>query len=297
MREILADVRFAFRGLLKRKGWSALLISTLAVGLAANAVIFNVLDALILRAFDFPNLPRLVRVHETSPTFDKLDLSNVAPANFLDWREQTHAVFERLVAAQWWDANLRGDERAERVQGYRVSPEFLTALGVAPARGRGFLPDEAQAGKDRRVVLGHDLWQRSYGGDPGLVGQTVRVDGEPYEVVGIAPAGFRFPDGAEIWAPLALPAAAEAPRDRYALTVFGELAAGRTRRDAQAALDVVAQRLAADHPQTNAKRGAGVADFSLGFGDPVLPEILLIWQTGALLVLLIACVNVANLIL
>src|SRR5262245_16937087 len=143
MREILADVRFAFRGLLKRKGWSALLVSTLAVGLAANASIFNVLDALILRAFDFPNLPRLVRVHETSPTSDKFDLANVAPANYLDWRDQTRTVFERLVAAQWWDANLRGEDRAERVQGYRVGPDFFAALGVAPLRGRAFLSEEA----------------------------------------------------------------------------------------------------------------------------------------------------------
>ena len=297
MHELMSDVRFALRGLAKRKGSSLLLVSTLAVGLAANAVIFNLLDALVLRAVDFPNQASLVRVFETSRDFDGIDLSNVAPANLIDWQEQMGGTFRDLVGLAWWDANLRGRETTERIQGYRVSPGFFAALGVAPQAGRGFLPEEARPGQDRRVVLGHGLWQRAFGGDPGLVGQTLTIDSEPFVVVGIAPPGFQFPEAAEAWAPLVLPAAAEARRDRHYLSVLGRLADGRTRDEARTALSVVARRLEHDHPKTNTARGVDVSSFALGFGDPVLPQLLVIWQAGAILVLLIACVNVANLIL
>ncbi len=293
---MLEDTRFALRSLVKRPSASLLLVTTLALGLAANAVIFNVLDAVVLRAFAFPNQPRLVRVHETARDFDGIDLSNVAPANLLDWQAQSGGVFDDLVGLQWWDASLRGRESAERVQGYRVGASFFEALGVAPAAGRGFLAEEAREGQDRSVVLGHALWQRAFGGEP-VVGRTVTIDTEPFTVVGIAPPGFQFPDGAEVWAPLVLPDAATAPRDKHYLSAMGRLAKGRTREEARAALAVVAARLEREHPKTNASRGVAVPAFGAGFGDPVLPQILVIWQAAALLVLLIACVNVANLIL
>lgn len=295
--EALNDARFALRSLGKRKGTSLLLLATLAVGLAANAVIFNVLDVLVLRPFDYPELPRLVRVWETHPGFDGIDRNNVAPANVLDWGAQSGGMFADLVALEGWDANLRTRDGAERILGCRVSPGFFAALGVRPAAGRGFVEEEGRPGRDHSVVLGHDLWQRSFGGAPGLVGRSVMLDGASYAVVGIAPPGFRFPEGAEAWAPLALPATGEARRDQHHLSVFGRLAAGRSLAQAQAALDVVAARLERDHPQTNKERRVAVTGFSLGFGDPVLPAILVIWQAAAVLVLLIACVNVANLLL
>ena len=175
---MLEDSRFALRSLVKRPSASLLLVTTLALGLAANAVIFNVLDAVVLRAFAFPNQPRLVRVHETARDFDGIDLSNVAPANLLDWQAQAGGVFDDLVGLQWWDASLRGRESAERVQGYRVGASFFETLGVAPAAGRGFLAEEAREGQDRSVVLGHALWQRAFGGEP-VVGRTVTIDTEP----------------------------------------------------------------------------------------------------------------------
>ena len=296
MTQLREDVRFALRGLAKRPSTSLLLVSTLALGLAANGAIFNILDAVVLRAFDFPNQSRLVRVHETARDFDGIDLSNVAPANLIDWRAQSGTTLRDLVGLQWWDANLRGRESAERVQGYLVGPAFFDMLGVAPAQGRGFLAEEAREGQHRRAVLGHALWQRSFGGEP-LVGRSVTLDGEAYEVIGIAPPGFTFPDGAELWAPLVLPDAATARRDQHYLSAMGRLADGRTRDEAQAALGVVAQRLAEEHRETNAARGTRVVAFGAGFGDPVLPQIMVIWQAAAVLVLLIACVNVANLIL
>jgi putative ABC transport system permease protein len=293
---MLEDARYALRTLQKRKGATLLLVTTLALGLAANAVIFNVLDAVVLRAFSFPNQQRLVRVHETSRDFNGIDLSNVAPANLLDWQAQTQGVFSDLVGLQWWDASLRGPETAERVQGYWVGPSFFETLGVATAAGRGFLPEEAREGRHRVAVLGHALWQRVYGGQD-MVGKTITIDTSPYVVVGIAPPSFQFPEGAEVWAPLVLPEPAKAARDKYYLSVMGRLAPGRTRAEAQAALAVAASRLEREHPKTNTARGVSAPTFRMGFGDPVLPQILVIWQAAAALVLLIACINVANLIL
>jgi putative ABC transport system permease protein len=293
---MLEDARFALRTLVKRRGASVLLVSTLALGLAANAVIFNVLDAVVLRAFSFPNQERLVRVHETGREFNGIDLSNVAPANLLDWQAQTTGAFSDLVGLLWWDASLRGRESAERIQGYRVGPTFFEAIGVAPIAGRGFLAEEAREGQHRVAVLGHALWQRVYGGEP-VVGKTITIDTEPYVVVGIAPPAFQFPEGAEVWAPLVLPEPAKAERDKHYLSVMGRLAPGRTRAEGQAALAVVAERLEREHPKTNTARGVSAPTFRMGFGDPVLPQILVIWQAAAALVLLIACINVANLIL
>jgi putative ABC transport system permease protein len=293
---MLEDARFALRTLVKRPSTSLLLVTTLALGLAANAVIFNVLDAVVLRAFAFPNQDRLVRLHETSRDFDGIDLSNVAPGNLIDWQAQAGGVLDRVVGMEWWDASLRGREASERVQGHRVGPSFFEALGMAPAQGRGFLAEEAREGQDKKVVLGHALWQRAFGGEP-MLGRSVIVDTEPHVVVGVAPPGFQFPDGAEVWAPLVLPDPASARRDQRYLSAMGRLAPGRTRQEATAALAVVAERLAREHPKTNNGRGVGVPSFRSGFGDPVLPRIMVIWQAAAALVLLIACVNVANLIL
>ena len=163
---MLEDARFALRTLVKRRGASLLLVSTLALGLAANAVIFNVLDAVVLRAFSFPNQERLVRVHETGRDFNGIDLSNVAPANLLDWQAQTTGAFSDLVGLLWWDASLRGRESAERIQGYRVGPSFFEALGVAPIAGRGFLAEEAREGQHRRRrprsrAVAAGLWRRA----------------------------------------------------------------------------------------------------------------------------------------
>jgi putative ABC transport system permease protein len=296
MPQLLIDVRFALRTMAKSPGPSLLLILTLAVGLAANGLIFNILDAMVLRGFEFPNSGRLVRIWETAPDFDGIDRDNVAAANLLDWKDQGRGALAEMIAVDAWEGNLRGDAAPERVEACLVGPGFFQALGVAPALGRSFVADDAQPGQGRRVILGDALWRRRFAGSP-MLGHSVIIDGEAYEVVGIARRGFQFPDGAQAWMPLVLPPAGEARRDQHHLSVLGRLADGRTVEEARAELGVVAQRLARDHPQTNTGRGIAVGTFNLGFGDPVLPQILVIWQAAAVLVLLIACVNAANLIL
>ena len=296
MSQLLHDVRFAMRSLAKTPGTSLLMVGTLAIGLAANGIIFNFLDALILRAFDFPHAGRLVRVSETDPHLGGIDRETVAPANLLDWQAQGRGGLAEMIAMDGWEANLRADGGAERVEAALVSPGFFEALGVMPAVGRSFTADEAREGQHRRVILSDALWRRAFGGEP-MLGRTVMLNGEPYEVVGIAPPKFQFPEGAQAWVPLVLPAPGEARRDQHYLSVLGRLADGQSIEQVQAALTVVAKRLEADHPQTNTGRGIEVMSFNLGFGDPVLPQILVIWQAAAVLVMLIACVNVANLIL
>jgi len=295
--QLLNDARFAVRGMLKRPGLSLLVVATLAVGLAANAAIFSSLDALLLRPLAFPNLPRLVRLFETSPGAAAYDRSNVAPGNFHDWRAQSSDVFAEVVAVEWWDANLRGREVPERVQGSRVSPRFFGTLGIVPQAGRAFLDEEGHEGRNHSVVLGHDLWQRSFGGDPRVVGQSVTVDGESHDVVGIAPQGFRFPEGAEMWSPIVLPAAGSARRDRHYLSAIALLAPGQSVDGAANSLSLVAERLQKDHPETNASRGIVVTPLQKGFEDIGLRPLFALWQVAAGLVLLIACVNVANLVL
>jgi putative ABC transport system permease protein len=297
MAQLMSDIRFAMRGMAKRPALNLLVVSTLAVGLAANAAIFSSLDALLLRPLAFPNLPRLVRLYETSPGAEAYDRSNVAPGNFHDWRAQSTDVLSELVALEWWDANLRGQELPERVSGFRVSPRFFETVGVAPQAGRGFLDEEGREGANHRVVLGHDLWQRSFGGEAGVVGQSVVVDGEPHLVVGIAPVGFRFPEGAEMWSPIVLPPVGSAPRDAHYLSAIGLLAQGRSQGDAVKSMALVAQRLQKEHPETNASRGLVVGPLQRSYEDIGLRPLFTLWQLAAGLVLLIACVNVANLML
>ncbi|HET7295429.1 MAG TPA: ABC transporter permease [Vicinamibacteria bacterium] len=296
MSQFANDVRYAWRSLAKTPGASLLMVGTLAIGLAANGIIFNFLDALVLRAFDFPNASRLVRVAETDLNLGGIDRDTVAPANLLDWEAQGRGGLAEMIAMGRWEANLRADAGAERVEAALVSPGFFEALGVRPAAGRAFTPDEAREGQDRRVILSDALWRRTFGGEP-MVGRTVTFNGEPYDVVGIAPPKFQFPEGSEAWVPLVLPAPGEARRDQHSLSVIGRLAEGQSIGEAKAALGVIAKRLEAEYPQTNTGRGIEVMPFNIGFGDPVLPQVLAIWQAAAVLVMLIACVNVANLVL
>lgn len=294
MEETLGNLRFALRGLRRHPGIAGLAILTLAVGLAANAVIFSTFDALLLRPLDLEDVDRLVRVWETAAGADDYDRATVARGSLADWREGTRDVLDDLVGLEWWDANLQGGDLPERVQGHFVSPGFFEVIGTSPALGRGLLTDAGGEAR-REVVIGYDLWQRRFGGDAAVLGRELSVDGESRTVVGVAPAGFRFPDGTELWAPLVVDAGAA--RDARYLTAIGRLLPGRTLAQAAARLDVVAERLRREHPLTNGSWGVKVVGITRGFEDPGLRSVLGVWQAAAFLVLLIACVNVSNLML
>jgi len=290
-------VRRAFRSLFKRPVVTLSVVLTLALGLGANAAIFGIIDALVLRPFPMPDVDRLVMPVETVPN-QVYRRETVAAADYLDWRREAgQGALETMAALQWWDANLAGRDDPERIQGFFVSRDFFAVMGVQPVIGRSFLAEEETIGNQHRVVLSDQLWKRRFGSDRAILGQTVLVDGEPSTVVGIMPPGFDFPDGAEIWAPLAFDPKTAANRSSRWLTVVGRLAPGRTLQDAQAQFAVVADRLAREYPQTNRERTVQVWSFARGMMDVGLPAILGLSQTAAVVLLLITCANVANLLL
>lgn len=281
----------------RQRAVSFLLVVTLGLGLGANIAMFTILDAMLLRPLDFPNLDRLVRIWETSPGSDAFDQWNISPANFLDFREQSNGTLETLVALEYWNANLRGNDTPERVSGFKVSPEFFQSLGVKLHSGRGFLAEEGNAGAAPSVVIGHGLWQRAFGGDASVVGRSVVMDGVGYTVVGIAGQGFQFPEGAEIWSPFVLPAPGAASRDQRFLTGIGFLKPGASLDGVRAELSTIAKRLETAHPGVNKARTVRVETLTRGFEDQGLRPVLGFFQLGAGLVLLIACINVANFLL
>jgi putative ABC transport system permease protein len=295
MRTLGLEIRHAVRSIRSRSAMSAIVVLTLALGLGANAAIFSMIDALVLRPFTMQDADRITLLSYTrAEDIDKR--SSVSAADFLDWKNQTN-VFERLSAFQWWDANLVGRDEPENVQGFFVSADFFPALGVELVRGRNFLPSEETLGRHHRVVLGHGLWERRFAADPAIVGQAVDIDGRPYEVVGIAPSDFDFPMGSQLWAPLSFDSKTAANRRAQNLTVIARLAPGRSLQDAKSQMAVIGERLERDHPDTNRGREARVYTLAEGMRDLGIGPILSMWQTAAAFVLLIACANVASLLL
>jgi putative ABC transport system permease protein len=294
MSTLWRDVKHALRSLLSSPGYTAIVVVTLALGIGANTAVFSLVDALVLRPFPIPDIDRLVMLWETVPSQSE-DRGRASPANFLDWKAQSTA-FEELVALEWWDVNLTGEGDPERLQGTFASPRFFETLGVEAHLGRTLAADSDSSGA-RTVVLSYQLFSRRFGSDPSVVGKSVRLNGEPFEVVGVAREGFDYPYGSELWAPLWLDAETAALRDAHYLDVIGKLEPGGRVEDARAEMDVVAERLAREHPKENAGRGVRTLALARAVIDLGAPAFLAVWQSTTLFVLLIACVNVANLLL
>jgi predicted permease len=291
MQTLWHDLRYGARTLAKSPAFAAVAVLSLALGIGANTAIFSVVDAVLLRPLPYRDPARLVAVLHDG-------WKPVAPANFLDWREQNR-TFEAMAAAQVWGPSLTGRDRPEELHALRLSANMFRVLGVEPSLGRTFAEGEDEPGRDRVVVLGDGIWRRRFGADPRIVGQTVTLDGESYTVVGVMPHGFQFAPfwatKAELWSPLALGARASDRRGQ-SLRVFARLKDGVTREQAQADMEAINRRLAEAYPEAN--KGLTVSVDSLhekavGRARPAL--LLLLGAVG--FVLLIACANVANLML
>lgn len=289
----ILDLKYAVRTLRAKPGFSLAVALTLALGLGLNATVFGVMDAMLLRPFQFPEYQRLVVLWE-APTGTS-ERQGVSPANYLEWRQQTSTI-QGLIAWEGWGATLTGRYEPERVQGFRVSPGFFEVLGVVPALGRSFVSGEGQPGNDHSVVIGDGLWKQRFGSDRRVLGTQILLDGEPYTVVGIAPPGFDFPVGSQLWAPLAF-TPARADRSGRTLTVLGKLRPDTSLADAQTELDIVSRRLEQQYPDTNRGRGVLVRTLSTAFREDSSGSFVAILQVGAGLVLLIACANLAGLLL
>ena len=293
MSDFMQDVRFGLRALRQNRGFAAVAILTLALGIGANTAIFTVVNALLIAPLPFPQVDRVVQIHEQEVSRN-VERGIVSPANFADWKAQAQ-TFSAMTVIRNFSANLSG-EVPERLTGMMVSPEFFDVVGIRPAQGRGFLPEEVTPGKENVVILSHGAWQRLFGARMDVVGKSVTVNGVGATVVGIMPEKFNFPPGTELYAPLALNAQQAGDRGSYFLLAYGRLKDGATLERARLEMATIAQRLEKEHPQSNTGRTV--------FVSPVVEETVRFFRPALLalsaavgLVLLIACANVANLLL
>jgi putative ABC transport system permease protein len=296
LESLLSDLRYAVRGLRNSPGFAFVAVFTLALGIGANTAIFSLINTILLRPLPFHDPDRLVMVWEDQSRYG-FPQGTPAPANFLDWKAQNH-VFDDMAAMFWTDFNLTGNADPERVKGLRVTADFFPLLGVDAIAGRTFLPQEDSTEAARTVVLSHGLWQRRFNGDPGLVGRDVAINGARHTVVGIMPRGFQFPSReAELWVPAAFTPSERAQRDSHYLMVVARLKTGTALGEAQAEMSTIAGRLEQQHPVSN-KDLAGVRLVALReqyAGGIRVALTVLLATVGA--VLLIACANVAHLLL
>jgi putative ABC transport system permease protein len=294
MGSLFQDLRYGIRMLSKSPGFAAVAILTLALGIGANTAIFSVVDPLIIHPLPFKNLDRLVKVWETIPSRG-VDHNEMSLANFVDWRQQSD-VFEHLGAYSWWNVNVSGIEVPERVQGFLVTPDVFTALGVNPILGRTFLPEEEKPGKNHVVMLSYGYWQLRFAGDPGIIGKTLTLNGISRTVVGVMPPNFNFPPGGEMWAPYPVDPNVPGARQAHFLLVVGRLKPGITRERAQAEMNTIAGRLEQQYPKTNTGWRVVLIPLASDVVRQYRPALLLLLAAVGFL-LLIACANVANLML
>jgi putative ABC transport system permease protein len=294
MDSILRDLKFSIRSLLKRPTLTLIAIITLAVGIGANSAIFSVVNALLLNPINAPALDRVLAVWEAQPA-QGVVRNEVAMANFLDWRAQNQ-TFEKMGLYRWWSTNLTGTETPERVQGFQVTANFFDVIGVNPAIGRGFAADEDQPGKAPIVLLSHSLWQRRFGSDTNIVGQTITLNGVARTVIGVMPEGFNYPRGAELIAPITLTPELASNRSNHSYYVIGRLKPDVTAAQAHADLANIASRLEKEYAASNT--GWGVATYPFVQDEVRLYRgAILVLMAAVGFVLLIVCANVANLML
>jgi putative ABC transport system permease protein len=289
--QLRQDIRYALRSLRKSPGFTATVVLTLALGIGANSAIFSVVNGVLLKPLAYREPKSLVTLlHEGKWP--------VAPADFLDWRAQNHS-FEMMAAAEAWGATLTGTERAEALSGIRFSEGMFELLGVAPLLGRTFQSQDFKPDAAHVLVLGYGLWQRRFGGDKNILGQVVRLGGESYTVIGVMPAKFLFAPfwatGAEMAAPLRF-ATQNPARNRNSLRVFGRVKPGVSIEKSQVEMNAICRQLAQAYPETNTGRAVRVESLLDKTVRDVRGSLRLL--TGAVVcVLLIACANVANLLL
>ena len=287
------DLRFARRVVRKGPGVTAVAVLTLALGIGANTAIFSVVHAILLRPLPFDRPEQLVTIFVKT---SKQPRNWVAYPDLQDWQAQSQS-FTDLSAFVSQSVNLTGREEPTRVIGGFASANFFKMLGVDAAQGRAFLPGEDRAGAERVAVVSHGLWQDRLGSDPALIGKTLTLNGQVFTVVGILPKGFEFPwSDAEVWVPIHYYPNFTLDRRMTSSAVFGRLKPQVPLRQAQAEMDTIARRLAQQYPDMNADRGVTLVPFQELMVERLRPSLLLL-SAAVGLVLLIACANVANLLL
>ncbi|HSJ76796.1 MAG TPA: ABC transporter permease, partial [Gemmatimonadales bacterium] len=288
---LLQDLRFATRVLIRKPAFTVVALLTLGLAIGANTAIFSIVNVLMLRPLPFPEPEEIVQLERGRPDGNS---TAVAAPKFLFWREH-NTVFEHVATYDTLGSgfNMTGDGPPERVTGSRVSVDVFRVFAVRPMAGREFLPEEDLPNAQKVVILSHGLWKRRLGGDPSLIGKAVTLNGEPYTVVGIMPAGFRYPATAELWTPVGLdPVTRE--KANY-LEISARLKEGVTLRKAQAEMAVVGEQYRKAFPdEMSEKETVGVETLQERLYGNLRPALLVLLGTVGL-VLLIACANLANL--
>ncbi len=295
MDTLLQDARYAIRLLLKSPGFALVAILTLALGIGANTTMFSVIDAVLLESAPFRDPQRLVMVWEQKFNGNAANKTNVAgPANYIRWTEQNHS-FEELGAFIAFPLNVQVNGEAERVVTGIATPTLFTTLGTRPALGRIFLPEEQQPGKDNVAMLSYSYWQRRFGGELGVIGRNLTLNGSSDKIVGVLPPNFDLQEKVDVWTTLTVRPETRNARGRY-LTVIGRLKPGVSLQQAQADMDLVSSRTRAE-----------LVDFDAGWGVNLVPfneqmvgglkRALYVLLAAVTFVLLIACANIANLML
>jgi putative ABC transport system permease protein len=292
--DLWQDLRFGARMLLKQPGFSLIAVLTLALGIGANTALFSIVNAVLLRPFPYQAPERLMILRENISGGVN---STVSYPNFADWRAQNTAFAAIAAVRQNESFNLTGTGEPERLQGQLVSAEFLTTLGIKLLVGRDFLPEEDRAGATPAVILSYGLWQRRFGNDPGVIGQQLTLNNQSFTVVGITPPDFQYGMEADVSVPISLQAERFRGRGSDPGTrVVARLKPNVSQQQAEADLNVIAARLEQQYPESNKGRRALVTPLHESVvGNVRQPLLILLGAVG--LVLLIACANVANLLL
>jgi putative ABC transport system permease protein len=297
METIFQDVRYAFRQMLKGPGFAIVAVVTLALGIGANTAIFSVVNGVLLRPLGFHEPDRLVRVWHVPPpqSFPGIDRFSVSAANYVDWEKENH-VFDQMAIYSYRGFTLTSNGRPEQIDASGVSPKFFEVLGVQPLFGRLLSPDEDQPGRSNVVLLSYRYWQQHFGANRDIVGRNILMDGRNFLVAGVMPPSFRFPDYAQMWTPMAWTDAERAVRGEHHSIVIARLKPGVTVKAAQSEMNTISSRLEQLYPADDKGWGAIVVPLHQDLVSDVRPAMLVLLGAVAC-VLLIACVNVANLIL
>ncbi len=297
MTSLLQDVRYGWRVLRKSPGFTALAVLVLALGIGANTAIFSVVNAVLIRPLPFKDPARLVIIWHVPPakSFPGMTEFAVSAANYLDWKRQNH-VFDGMAIYTGQSFDLTGGDKPESVPAATVEPTFFSVLGSPPLLGRTFVDGEDQSGRDNVVVLSYGFWQTRFGGDPTIVGKQITLNNQPRTVIGVMGPKFSRPDFAKIWVPLAWTAQERAVRGEHHYMVVARLKPGVTVEQSQSEMSSISSQLSQQYPDDDKDWGAVVVPLREELVGDVRPSLLILLGAVAF-VLLIACANVANLVL
>jgi putative ABC transport system permease protein len=291
----LQDLRYGLRMLLKNPAFTWLAVVALALGIGANTAVFSVAIAFLRKPVALPHLDHLVMVLSLPPG-ESINFSSVSPADYLDWKTQGHS-YEEIAVWKYSDVNLTGTGEPEKLIGGLVSANFFDTVGVQPTIGRAFRPEEDLPGHDQQVILSNGLWQRRFGSDPAVVGKTMLLDGKKYDVVGVAGREFTFPVGVEVWLPLALKPEEQTLRTSRTLFPMFRVKPGVSVKDVRAEMATIQGRISKQFPETDADWTVKVLPVGVFVSGEQTNQYCLLLIGAVIFVMLIACANVANLLL